>query len=93
MSRSCSHSLVECVACQVVREQFERECWYCALPIDHEIGVRVYEDGPEFAHSACSENAAERAWDRSVEDFYGSDSPQTERERYGAAAEEKKRFG
>jgi hypothetical protein len=58
------------------------------------LGVAVFPDSTdERAHESCRENANERAYDHSVEDFYGSSSPQTERERYHAAAIAKARFG
>jgi hypothetical protein len=73
----------------------EREpCWYCNQPIDHEPGVRVFEDSPlELAHESCQDKVNERAYDQSVEDFYGSSTPQTDRERGAIAADEKRRLG
>jgi len=67
-------------------------CWHCEKPIVG-IGVAVFEDSTdERAHKDCNEAAAERQHDRLVEDYYGSSSPQTERERYDAAAEQKRRL-
>lgn len=68
-------------------------CFYCDLPIDGEAFGPVFDSAGELAHQSCRDNANERAYDRSVEDFYGSSSPQTERERYDAAAEAKGRLG
>ncbi len=51
----------------------------------------AYKDG--FCSEECRDAAGEDAYDRSVEAFYGASTPQTEGERYAAAAEEKRRLG
>ena len=68
-------------------------CWYCDKPIA-ENGVPVFDHhSEEMAHLDCKLNADEAAYDRSVEDFHGSSSPQTDRERGDAAYEQKRRLG
>jgi hypothetical protein len=71
-------------------------CLFCDEPIEDEkplpvLGIWDHLDG--YAHDACYSIAAERAQERHIADFYGSSEMQTDRERYDAAATEKRRLG
>ena len=73
---------------------FPDECLFCNEPIENEkpvpvLGMWDHLDG--YAHDECYSNASERASEQHLADYYGSSSPQTDRERYDAAAEEKRR--
>lgn len=46
----------------------------------------------EFCSVGCEENWTERASQRQIESYYGGDGPQTDRERYVKAWEEKRRW-
>lgn len=82
------------------------DCYFCDEPVIIEDRVEAHDvydptcdkrDRPgsclHAAHDACLTSAAERADERSREDFYGASSPQTDRERHLAAASEKARLG
>jgi hypothetical protein len=58
-------------------------CYFCDEPIwSKRVEVLGAFDRREgWAHDACSDDANERADERRIEDFYGSSSPQTARER------------
>src|ERR1017187_2565449 len=78
------HCEMECPACggPSSKEPCQQTvfCWYCCEQI-LENGVPVFDHhSEELAHDSCRAAADEAAYDRSVEDFYGSSSPQTERE-------------
>lgn len=51
----------------------------------------AHADG--FCSANCASAAAEKAYDRWLEGYYGASTPQTEGERYAAAAEQKRRLG
>jgi hypothetical protein len=70
-------------------------CYFCEEQItDKAIEVRgLFDHLDGYAHDGCYTDAAEKADERSRSDFYGSSSPQTDRERYDAAFEEKRRLG
>jgi len=61
------------------------ECRYCKRDFEHE---PVEE---EFCSQGCFENACERWYQRSIEDYYGGDGPSTMREQQIAAYKEKYR--
>ena len=63
------------------------ECRYCKRDFDHE----PIEE--EYCSQGCYQNACERWYQRSIEDYYGGDTPQTEYERYVMSAAEKRRIG
>jgi hypothetical protein len=48
-----------------------------------------YGDGCVLC-SNCSSDRAEAAYERSMADYYGGDTPQTDREHYEAAAKQKR---
>jgi hypothetical protein len=60
-------------------------CWcrFCGEQItDKPVEVLgVFDRVEGYAHAGCLDSAAERADERQREDFYGSSSPQTDRER------------
>jgi hypothetical protein len=59
-------------------------CWYCDEPITDGAVAAVSLDGDsphDYAHQSCIDDKNEAASDRQIEDFYGSSSPQTARER------------
>lgn len=72
----------------------------CAYHFTHCPKGHVYlrtEDGPicecDAAHPSHDEDRAERQYDRDLAAYYGASTPQTEAERYRAAAELKRRLG
>ena len=61
------------------------EEFICAVPGSTERRFDYCSDG-------CYENACERAYQRSLEEYYGGSSPQTVQEQYIAAWHEKRRL-
>lgn len=79
----------------------DERCHYCDAPIPVASGenelVPVDEYGQPFCNPKCVSDYAEaqneRAYEKQIEEYYGGSTPQTEAERYQAAAEEKRRVG
>jgi hypothetical protein len=72
---------------------FPDMCLFCDLEIENEKPVEVlgiYDRLDGYAHDSCYTCAAERAQERFIENFYGSSEMQTEKERYDAAAAQKR---
>jgi hypothetical protein len=66
-------------------------CWFCDEQIDNG-AVPAFSDGEERAHRSCLDDCADAAEERSIADFYGASTPQTEAERGREAAETKRRL-
>lgn len=68
------------------------ECPECGNEVPPDRNT-THLSGDEFCSDGCWENYNERAYQRQLEAYYGGDGPQTDRERYLEAWEEKRRLG
>jgi hypothetical protein len=64
-------------------------CEQCLENEDAIVPGEDYGDG-EILCNDCRDARAEAAYERSMADYYGGDTPQTDREHYDAAAKQKR---
>jgi hypothetical protein len=74
----------------ICTEDCDTQCRMCQTGFCICTGFGFNNKDTEFCSASCMENFQERMAERQLEDYYGGNGPQTDRERYEIAAQQKR---